>query len=237
MRTMRFSPPLLLLFAALTLHGCALLPPAQFYQLEHGGPALPENDKGPTLLLGPLKLADYLQREHLVQREGDDSLSLNQRTRWAGSLQDDVGQLLLRQLAGQLDTSRIALYPDRIGLDSEVQVVLNISRLDSGVQQPAVLEAQWRLLDGGGVQRGSRVVRLQATHSGSVGDQVRAQSLLLQQLAGELALAIKAMPVAQAASPAPRKAVPVERPKPQQPESRPKIPVIEPAKQMDVFRF
>ncbi|SDG57818.1 hypothetical protein SAMN05216603_102358 [Pseudomonas benzenivorans] len=233
MRPMRFSPPLLLLFAALTLHGCALLPPAQFYQLEQGSPALPEGDKGPALLLGPLKLADYLQREQLVQREGDDSLSLSQRTRWAGSLEDDVGQLLLRQLAGQLNTSRIALYPDRIGFDSQVQVVLSISRLDSGVQQPAVLEAQWRLLDGAGVQRSSRVVRLQAEHNGTVGDQVHAQSVLLQQLAGELAQAVKGMPVAESAPP--RKAAPVERPKP--PASSPNIPVLEPAQQVDVFRF
>jgi hypothetical protein len=230
---MRFSPPLLLLFAALTLHGCALLPPAQFYQLEQGGPTLPADDKGPALLLGPLKLADYLQREHLVQRLGDDSLSFSQRSRWAGSLEDDVGQLLLRQLAGQLNTSRIALYPDRVGFDSQVQIVLSISRLDSGVKQPAVLEAQWRLLDAAGVQRSSRVVRLQASHNGKVADQVRAQSMLLQQMAGELALAIKAMPVAEAAPP--RKETSAERPKP--PARNPRIPVVEPVPQMDVFRF
>jgi hypothetical protein len=168
-----------------------------------------------------------------VQRERDDSLSLSQQTRWAGSLQDDVGQLLLRQLAGQLDTSRVALYPDRVGFASEVQVVLNISRLDSGVQQPAVLEAQWRLLDSAGVSRGSRVVRLQAEHGGTVVEQVRAQSQLLQQLAGELADAIKAMPAAEV-TPArkPVASAPVKRP-----ESKPPVLRIEPATQMEVFRF
>ncbi|MFZ3206912.1 MAG: ABC-type transport auxiliary lipoprotein family protein [Pseudomonas sp.] len=233
MRPLHFSPPLLLLLAALTLQGCAALQPAsQFYQLEQGSPKLPQNDKGPALLLGPVKLADYLQRENLVQRELDDSLSLSQKTRWAGSLQDDVGQLLLRQLAGQLDTSRVALYPDRVGFTTQVQVVLSISRLDSGVQQPAVLEAQWRLLDAAGVQRSSRVIRLQAEHTGAVIDQVRAQSDLLQQLAGELASAIKSMPIAEAA-PAHKPAVaPAKRP-----ESKPPTPLIEPAKQMEVFRF
>ncbi|MDA7084949.1 ABC-type transport auxiliary lipoprotein family protein [Pseudomonas sp. SA3-5] len=233
MRLLRFSPPLLLL-AALTLSGCAALQsPTQFYRLEQGNPALPHNDKGPALLLGPLKLADYLQRENLVQRELDDSLTLTQKIRWAGSLQDDVGQLLLRQLAGQLDTSRVALYPDRVGFSSEVQVVLSISRLDSGVQQPAVLEAQWRLLDAAGVQRSSRVVRLQAKHTGAVIDQVRAQSALLQQLAGELASAIRSMPVAQAVAPRkPVVAAPAKRP-----EKKPLTPLLEPAKQVEVFRF
>lgn len=234
MKPLYFSPPLLLLLAALTLQGCAALQPvSQFYQLEQGNAELPQDDKGPALLLGPLKLADYLQREQLVQRELDDSLSLSQKTRWAGSLQDDIGQLLLRQLAGQLDTSRVALYPQRVGFASQVQVVLSISRLDSGAQQPAVLEAQWRLLDAAGVQRSSRVVRLQAEHGGPVAEQVRAQSELLQQLAGELASAIKAIPVTEAA-PArkPAATAPAKRP-----ESKPPTPLIEPAKQMEVFRF
>ena len=71
---------------------------------------LPTLDKGPAVLLGPLKLADYLQRENLLQRESDGSLQLSQEARWAGSLEDDVGQLLVRQLAGRLDSSRVALY-------------------------------------------------------------------------------------------------------------------------------
>jgi hypothetical protein len=101
------------------------------------------------------------------------------------------------------------------------------------VQQPAVLEAQWRLLDAAGVQRSSRVVRLQAEHGGPVTEQVRAQSQLLRQLAGELASAIKAMPVAEAA-PArkPAASAPAKRP-----QSKPPTPLIEPAKQMEVFRF
>jgi uncharacterized protein len=233
----RFSSPLLLLCAALALQGCVqfLAPQAQFYQLEHGGPELPKDDKGPAVLLGPLTLADYLQRENLLQREPDDSLSVSQQVRWAGSLQNDVGQLMLRQLAGKLNTSRIALYPDRVGFDSEVQVLLHISRLDSGAQRPAVLEAQWRLLNGAGTLRGSRLVRLQEQHLGTVAAQVHAQSLLLQRLADQLSVAIKAMPQAEpVATPKPSKpaAAPEKRP-----ANGPQMPVIEPATQMDVFRF
>ena len=190
MTVLRYSLWLLLL----ALHGCALQPAAQFYQLQDGAPPLPAADQGPALLLGPLQLADYLQRENLVQRQADDSLSLSQEARWAGSLQDDVGQLLLRQLASRLQTSRIALYPDRVGFDNQLQAVLSISRLDSGASQPARLQAQWRLLDGQGQLRGSRLLSLQAEHDGTPRDQVRAQSELLQQLAAELAAAIRALP-------------------------------------------
>ena len=183
----------------LALTGCVATPPAQFYQLQQGSPGLPKNGSGVAVLLGPLKLADYLQRETLVQRQGDDSLAISQQARWAGSLQDDVAQLLLRQLAARLDSSRLALYPDRVGFKPDAQLLLSISRLDSGPYQPAVLEAHWRLLDSHGSMRDSRLVRLQEKHSGELGDQVRAQSVLLQSLAAQMAGAVAAMPRAEAA--------------------------------------
>lgn len=177
MTVLRYSLWLLLL----ALHGCALQPPAQFYQLQDGAPPLPAADQGPALLLGPLQLADIIL----------------QAARPAGLLAQAeavVGQLLLRQLASRLQTSRIALYPDRVGFDNQLQAVLSISRLDSGASQPARLQAQWRLLDGQGQLRGSRLLSLQAEHDGTPRDQVRAQSELLQQLAAELAAAIRALP-------------------------------------------
>ena len=137
--------------------GCSIAPPATFYQLQQSTTEAASRDNNITVLLGPLRVADYLQRENVLQREADGSLSLSQQARWAGSLQDDIGQLLLRQVSAQLGSSRIALYPDRVGIEAQAQVVLSISRLDSGVQQPAVLEAQWRLLDAKGSLRNSRV--------------------------------------------------------------------------------
>ncbi|THG72177.1 hypothetical protein E5198_19885, partial [Pseudomonas sp. A-1] len=192
----------------LAMAGCAATPPAQFYQLQQGNPGLPQADAGVAVLLGPLKLADYLQRETLVQRQGDDTLVIAQQARWVGSLQDDVAQLLLRQLAGRLDSSRLALYPDRVGFKPEAQLLLSISRLDSGPYQPAVLEAQWRLLDGAGKMLDSRLVRLEEKHNGELTDQVRAQSLLLQSLAAQMATAVRGMPrvAAPPAQPASRKA-------------------------------
>lgn len=218
----------------LAMAGCAATPPAQFYQLQPGSPALPQADKGVALLLGPLKLADYLQRESLVQRQGDDSLVVSRQARWAGSLQDDVAQLLLRQLASRLDSSRLALYPDRVGFKPEAQLLVSIGRLDSGPFQPAVLEAQWRLLDGEGQMRDSRVVSLQEPHSGELSDQVRAQSVLLQALAAQMAAAVSGLgSAARPASP------PRATPAPSAP-AVPRIPAVTvpvPNGGAEVYRF
>lgn len=165
--------------------GCSLKP-VNFYQLQHQTQPVSSQTDGPAVLLGPVKLADYLQREQIVQRQADGSLLLSREGRWAGDLQEDIGQLLLREMAGRVGSSHIALYPDRVGIEQQVQIVLTISRLDSGVQQPAILEAQWRLLDGQGKVRDTGVVSLAAEHDDGLPGQVQAQARLLQQLAGQL---------------------------------------------------
>ncbi len=218
--------------------GCSIAPPATFYQLQQSVTDTDRRDNNMTVLLGPLRVADYLQRENVLQREADGSLSLSQQARWAGSLQDDIGQLLLRQVSAQLGSSRIALYPDRVGIEAQAQVVLSISRLDSGVQQPAVLEAQWRLLDAKGILRNSRVLRFEEAHNGEVADQIRAQSELLGQLSKQLVDALKDAFPDQAASKSRKSAAIVtpKKPSAEKVESI-KIPVVEPVRELEVYRF
>ncbi|HAB92435.1 MAG TPA: hypothetical protein DCF43_08885 [Pseudomonas sp.] len=218
--------------------GCSIAPPATFYQLQQSTTETASRDNNITVLLGPLRVADYLQRENVLQREADGSLSLSQQARWAGSLQDDIGQLLLRQVSAQLGSSRIALYPDRVGIEAQAQVVLSISRLDSGVQQPAVLEAQWRLLDAKGSLRNSRVLRFEEAHNGEVADQVRAQSQLLGQLSKQLVAALQDAFPEQTVSPArkPTAAVSTKKPATEKVESI-NIPVVEPVREQEVYRF
>ena len=218
--------------------GCSIAPPATFYQLQQSTTEAASRDNNITVLLGPLRVADYLQRENVLQREADGSLSLSQQARWAGSLQDDIGQLLLRQVSAQLGSSRIALYPDRVGIEAQAQVVLSISRLDSGVQQPAVLEAQWRLLDAKGSLRNSRVLRFEEAHNGEVADQVRAQSQLLGQLSKQLVAALQDAFPEQTVSPErkPTAAVSTKKPATEKVESI-NIPVVEPVREQEVYRF
>ncbi len=242
MRFPRFR--LLVLLAALSLLGaCSFRPTTTLYRLDSGDPATPERN-GLAVLLGPVTLADYLQRDAaLVQRHKDGSLSAAGNARWAGNLKADIDQLLLRQLAWRLDSHRLVAEPDTSGFKPDIQVLLNITRLDSGPKQPAVLEAQWRLLDRRGRLGESRLVRLEEPHKGSSADQVRAQSVVLQRLAEQLAAAIlplaKQQAQASASAPEPRKSARVAaRPKAeakQPPESD--MPIVSPTRDVKVFRF
>lgn len=232
MNVLRLTTVLLLACAGLT--GC-VTQPVPMYRLDNGTAAMPaQASDGAAVLLGPITLADYLRHDALLQRMPDGSLAVDgQRARWAGDLQGDINQLLLRQLAWRLKTQSLELSPGTKGFTPDVQVEIEITRLDSGPQHPAVLEAQWRLLDSQGKRQGSRLVRLQEEHQGSTADQVRAQSLLLQRLSEMMATAIE--PIAVAKTRAKRNSVKA----PSKPEATlPAIPAAEPIRtDLEVFRF
>ncbi|MBB4821224.1 PqiC family protein [Pseudomonas solani] len=234
---MKRLPLLALLTGLLGLGGCVHNAPVPMYQLDSGTAELPDQSAGMAVLLGPVSVADYLQRETLLQRQPDGSLTASTDGRWAGSLAGDIDQLLLRQLSWRLDSQRLVLAPANPGFTPEIQVLLSISRLDSGPQRPAVLEAQWRVLDKAGQLRDSRLVRLEQPHSGTAADQVRAQSQLLQQLAEQLAGAVKPLsgqPAAAAEEPRKATAAPARAREP----VPPKIPMAAPVRtDVEVFRF
>ncbi|OHC29045.1 MAG: hypothetical protein A2Y50_10775 [Pseudomonadales bacterium RIFCSPLOWO2_12_59_9] len=209
---------LLLLSMVLGVAGCSLLPQAPLYQLDGGTLKAPSARTGVVLLLGPLTLAQYLQREVILQRQTDGSLTETD-AHWAGSLQEDIDHLLQRQLASRLHTPYV-LSTASSGLPADAQLLVTISRLDSGPQQPAVLHAQWRLLDKNGQLREQRLLQLEQTHSDSLASQVQAQSRLLQQLAEQLAVDVSEFSRQSAGNasgtrpvpPLPRKSVPTPKP-------------------------
>lgn len=232
-------PLILLLAGLLGLAGCSVHQPVSLYQLDSGSPAQPAQSAGMAVVLGPVSIADYLQRETLLQRQPDGSLQASTDGRWAGSLSSDINQLLLRQVAGHLDSQRVVLAPATVGFTPDVQVLLSITRLDSGESQPAVLDAQWRLLDRRGQVRDNRIIHLQEPHAGGTAAQVQAQGVLLQRLAEQLSVALKPLanqpPLVEATT---RKAAPAKPAARAEQDQQPKIPMAAPIRtDMEVFRF
>ena len=231
-------PFILMLASVLGLAGCSVHQPVSLYQLDSGSPVSPAQSGGMAVLLGPVTVADYLQRETLLQRQPDGSLQAATDGRWAGSLSSDIDQLLLRQVAGRLDSQRVVLAPATSGFTPDVQVLLTITRLDSGVSQPAILDAQWRLIDRRGKVRDNRIIHLQEEHTGGTAAQVQAQGVLLQRLAEQLSVALKPLANQPAIADVPRKSAPKPAVPVAEPEKQPKIPMASPIRtDMEVFRF
>ncbi|AXO86830.1 membrane integrity-associated transporter subunit PqiC [Pseudomonas parafulva] len=230
-------PFALLMTGLLGLGGCTMHQPVALYQLDSGDPGQPTQAAGMAVVLGPVSVADYLQRETFLQRQPDGSLTAATDGRWAGSLSSDIDQLLVRQLAWRLDSQRVVLAPASTGFRPDVQVLLSITRLDSGSSQPAILDAQWRVLDRRGHVRDNRIVHLEQQHEGSEASQVQAQGQLLQRLVEQLSSAVKPLANQPAlAEEAPKKPAAQAQVKKQPEKSR--IPMASPIRtDMEVFRF
>lgn len=233
MTALRF-PLVLLLTGMLGLAGCSMNQPVPMYQLDAGQPGLPKQSAGLAVELGPVTVADYLQHDTMLQRQPDGSLTAARDARWAGNLPSDIDQLLLRQLAWRLDSQRVVMAPNTATFSPDVKVVLSITRLDSGAKEPAVLDAQWRLLDRRGQVRDTRIVHLEEQHLGSSADQARAQGVLLQHLVEQLSVAIKPLanqPVAE------EKKQTSTKPKTAEAD-KPKMPMAAPIRtDLEIFRF
>jgi uncharacterized lipoprotein YmbA len=84
MKLLRLSS-VLLLTGLLGLAGCTAHKPIPLYQLDNGNAAIPTQTQGLAVLLGPVSVADYLQRETLLQRQSDGSLLAATDARWRSS--------------------------------------------------------------------------------------------------------------------------------------------------------
>ena len=136
MRVAPFSRafPVILAMAAFFLGGCRSQSPS-FYTLSpiQEGPVT-STRKSPAqnavVGIGPVKLADYLDQSMLVTRTSDNQAKKAEFDRWVGSLKDNLINVLADNLGVLLSTERIYLFPWRVSVPIDYQVVVDIVRCD-----------------------------------------------------------------------------------------------------------
>jgi uncharacterized lipoprotein YmbA len=160
MRALGHRPATLgLLVAALGLAACAsVADPTRYYILSAGPapaatPARPATaDVAPTLGVGPVLVAGYLDRNAIVTRTADGQLDVSMYHRWAEPLDLGVAQTLVNDLAVRLGTERVLVFPWRgrfeRALDYQVGVV--VMRFDGTLGRDVTLDARWRVTDRAG---------------------------------------------------------------------------------------
>lgn len=199
MRVAPFSRALavILVIAAIFLGGCRSQSP-RFYSLSpmQEDQVIPKR-KSPAqnavVGIGPVKLADYLDQSMLVTRTGDNQAVKAEFDRWVGSLKDNFINVLADNIGLLLPTERIYLYPWRVSVPIDYQVVLDIVRCDGRLGDAVWLEVRWSLI--GGPEK-----KLLKTHRSSIREPVSgadytalvaAQSRALAKLSQEIVVAIQ----------------------------------------------
>jgi uncharacterized lipoprotein YmbA len=199
MRVVTFSRglPVILAIAAIFLGGCRSQSP-RFYTLS----AIQEDQvvskrkslaQNAVIGIGPVKLADYLDQSMLVTRTGGNQAVKAEFDRWAGSLKDNFINVLADNIGVLLPTERIYLFPWRVSVPIDYQVVVDIVRCDGRLGDAAWLETRWSIL-GGPEKKLLKSNRSSISESVSGSDYaalVAAQSRAVARLSQEIAEAIQ----------------------------------------------
>ncbi len=143
--------------------------------------------------IGPVKLADYLDQSMLVIRRSSNQAEKAQFDRWVGSFKDNFTNVLADNLSLLLSTDRIYLYPWRISVPIDYQVVMDVVRCDGRLGEAVWLEVRWSVVAG----PEKKLIKIHRSNirepvSGpDYGDVVAAMSRAVGTLSQEIAQAIR----------------------------------------------
>jgi uncharacterized lipoprotein YmbA len=136
--------------ASLLLLGCGSTRPTEFYLLSpipSPEAASSETDQDLVIGIGPLTLAEYLDRPQIVTRENENKVNLAEYHQWAEPLKENLLRLLARNLSTLLSTKQIVLFPWKgpVPMTHRVSVeVLQFERMPDGM---VILEARWMVTE------------------------------------------------------------------------------------------
>lgn len=178
-----------LLSVILLLAGCA--GSRSFYVLTADGPA--PSGGGAGIGVGPVSLAEYIDRPNLVLAQGENQLGIADGHRWAGDLSASISRVTAANLGRRLNTGNVRTYPWQGDEGIRYQVTLDIRQFHGAADGHAVIEAGWRAYS-----LPDRKLKASRTFTdreplGSDGYQalVAAQSELLSRLADDIANGLK----------------------------------------------
>ena len=186
------TPILFIIF----ISGCAKnSKPIEYYMLDASvglsSNELIENDSGPLIGLGPIRLPEYLDRFQMVVAVSENKYKLIDNHRWAEKLDQNVSLALFKSLPAQLGTDRMVRYPwpQRPGVDFQVKIDILEFNIDQTGQSRLV--AQWSIKSKDKTLLNKRSSFTAEASSTDIDKMVEAQSECLTKLGQEIAVNLK----------------------------------------------
>jgi uncharacterized lipoprotein YmbA len=132
----------LTLIVAALLAACAQ-PNKSFYVLTASGPV--PSGGGVGIGVGPVSLAEYIDRPNLVTQQAPNQLAVAEDHRWAGDLSASIARVVAANLGRNLNTGNVRTYPWLRDDEIRYQVTLDVRQLHSEADGYALIEAGWRV--------------------------------------------------------------------------------------------
>jgi uncharacterized protein len=131
----------LILLLILPLAGC-MNNFKTYYMLAADGPV--PSGSGTGIGVGPVTLAEYIDRPNLVIAQTANQLGVSENHRWAGDLAASITRVTAANLGRRLGTGNVRSYPWQGDEGIRYQITLDIRQLHGGDDGYAVIEAGWR---------------------------------------------------------------------------------------------
>jgi uncharacterized lipoprotein YmbA len=176
--------------AALLLASCAQSDKS-FYVLTANGPA--PSGGGIGLGIGPITLAEYIDRPNLVIQQAPNQLAVAEDHRWAGDLSASIARVTAANLGREMKTGNVRTYPWPRDEEINYQVTLDIRQLHSEADGYAIIEAGWRAysLPDRKLKASRTFVDREPLAADGYAAMVAAQSRLLARLAENIAAGLR----------------------------------------------
>jgi len=131
------------------LAGCFQAKPVQQYTLTTEPPlqVLPQKAAPTTILIGPVKLASYLDQPRMVRRHSTTQINSIAGHQWAGNLAEMISNKLVAEMGALLQPSPVFTYPGTTVFTQGRRFALDIIRFEGTEDKTAIIEARWTLFD------------------------------------------------------------------------------------------
>jgi len=145
------------------------------------------------ILVGPIRMAMYLDRSDIVIRNSQNEIEIVDFAAWAGPLQENFSRVLAENLSLWLNTKKVAIFPGSKIPFFNYNVSMTVTRFDGRPGENAQLRARWVIMD---KKRktllfNEHTVLTDPTENDSIEALVAAQSRLVAEFSREIAEAIK----------------------------------------------
>jgi len=145
------------------------------------------------ILVGPIRMAMYLDRSDVVIRNSQNEVEIADFSSWAGPLPENFSRVLAENLSLLLNTKKVAIFPGTKLLFYDYNVSMNLTRFDGRPGDKSHLRARWVILDKKRKHMlfQEHTILSQPSENDSIEALVASQSRLVVDFSREIAEAIK----------------------------------------------
>ena len=137
-----------IILSAMAVAACGTSSPARYYGLVpvESSAAYEVADEF-AVIVGPMRVAEYLNRSQIVTRDDGVSLDVADFDRWSEPLSRSFQRTVTDNIAILLGSDRVLDFPAYAEIDSGYFLPAQVTRFDAESGGTAVLEIQWIIRD------------------------------------------------------------------------------------------